>query len=81
MAAVAEGGGTRNVAASAVGWLIVVIVGWIVLRSLIGTIGWLMYRYGYFGKVAPRRGRGRMAIPKLKHPKRGERIASFSVPT
>ena len=38
----AEGGGTRGFAASAVGWLIVVIVGWIVLRSLIGTLGWAL---------------------------------------
>ena len=36
----AEGGGMRGFAASAVGWLIVVIVGWIVLRGLIGVLGW-----------------------------------------
>ena len=35
-------GGTRNVAASAVGWLVVVIVAWIVLRSLIGVFGWAL---------------------------------------
>jgi hypothetical protein len=49
--------------------------------GLLGVAGYLMYQYGYFGKVAPRRGRGRMAIPKLSHPKRGENIASFRVPT
>jgi uncharacterized membrane protein required for colicin V production len=32
----------RGFAASAVGWLIVVIVAWIVLRGLIGVLGWAL---------------------------------------
>lgn len=32
----------RGFAASAVGWLIVVIVAWIVLRGLIGVFGWAL---------------------------------------
>jgi hypothetical protein len=42
MTSVSEGGGTRGFAASAVGWLIVVIVAWIVLRSLAGLLGWAL---------------------------------------
>ena len=42
MTSVSEGGGTRRFAASAVGWLIVVIVAWIVLRSLAGLVGWAL---------------------------------------
>ena len=37
---VAEHGGARSAAATAVGWLIVLIVGWIVLRIVVGTLGW-----------------------------------------
>ena len=37
---VAEHGGARSAAATAVGWLIVLIVGWIVLRVVVGTLGW-----------------------------------------
>ena len=42
MGDVAEGSGTRGFAASAVGWLIVAIVAWIVLRGLIGAVGWAL---------------------------------------
>ena len=38
----AEARRSRNLAASVVGWMIVVIVAWLVLRSLIGVLGWAL---------------------------------------
>ncbi len=33
---------TRSLAASAIGWVIVIVIIWIVLRVVIGTLFWLL---------------------------------------
>ena len=33
---------SRSVAASAVGWVLVLVVGWILLRFVLGTIFWIV---------------------------------------
>jgi hypothetical protein len=52
-----------------------------VQAGLLLGMGYLAYTQGFFGKVTARRGRGTLAIPKIPHPKRGEKIATFRVPT